>query len=284
MYRISPFTPIFFTPSGDKYGPGSVTVQTFAETDRILIEVIATGEASAPPTLVTRELCSGFESSYPWREWVMNDSTTLYFIELQGMEDGRYVACIGDRESEPFIVTSDPTLIQDTVLFQYSNRNNRQRNDVVFWIDGMQHFFDFRVPGGFKDDNWTFGVNNEQFLTSDNDKIDLYSQESTVKALTIGNGDGCPVWFADLVNRLLCCNYVYVDKVRYARNESEVPEMNAEVEGLKSYIFTQGLTKVLNLDPVIEEKNMLIMRRVESEGEVQYREETVENNEFNLII
>lgn len=280
MYRISPFTPIFFSPSGDRHGAKPKCVHLFSQTDRILIEVIATGESSAPPNLIVRDIMNGYESKYQWKVWAMNSSTTLYFIELQGMSDGIYTASIGLNVSEEFAITAEESVLQDTVLLQYSNADNRQRNDAVFWIDGMQRFFDFRIPGGFKDDNWTFIVNNEQFTTSENDKIDLYGQESTVKALTIGNSDGCPVWFADLVNRLLSCNYVYIDKVRYARNESEVPEMNAEVEGLKSYIFTQGLQRVMNIDPVLEGRNLLIMRRTDED----YRETTVDNETFNLVL
>lgn len=280
MYRISPFTPIFFSPSGDRHGAKPKCVHLFSQTDRILIEVIATGESSAPPNLIVRDIMNGYESEYQWKAWAMNATTTLYFIELQGMSDGIYTASIGLNVSEEFAITAEESVLQDTVLLQYSNADNRQRNDAVFWIDGMQRFFDFRIPGGFKDDNWTFIVNNEQFTTSENDKIDLYGQESTVKALTIGNSDGCPVWFADLVNRLLSCNYVYIDKVRYARNESEVPEMNAEVEGLKSYIFTQGLQRVMNLDPVLEGRNLLIMRRTDED----YRETTVDNETFNLVL
>ena len=292
MYRISPFTPIFFKPSADRHGVKPKCVHVFSQTDRILIEVIATGEVSAP-SLVVCNTSSGHTVTYPWKEWAMNESITLYFKELQGMDEGVYTVSIGNVKSEPFIVTSNEDMLQDTVLLQYSNTDNRQRNDAVFWIDGMQRFFDFRVPGGFKDDNWTFAVNNEQFTTSDNDKIDLYGQECTVKALTLGNSEGCPVWFADLLNRLLCCNYVYVDKVRYARNESEVPEMNAEVEGLRSYIFTQGLQRVVNLDPVLEDRNLIVMRRVVLDNTDKYRvsDKTVDSGTgevteatFNIIV
>lgn len=290
MYRISPFTPIFFAPSADKHGPEPQRVHVFADTDRILIEILATHEVSAPPSMVVRNTVTGYETTYDWKSWEMNESTTLYFIELNGMDDGTYIATIGNVESEVFSVTSDEAELKDTVLIQFSNADNRQRNDVVFWIDNMQRFFDFRVPGGFKDNNWTFSVNNEQFLTNENDTVDLFGQESTVKALTLGNSDGCPVWFADLLNRLLCCNYVYVDGQRYTRNESDVPEMNAEVEGLRSYIFTQGLRKVINLDPEIENTNLLVMRRVNHNAD-KYRvnSRTTEGGEvtdatFNLIV
>ncbi|MBQ0049145.1 MAG: hypothetical protein KBT12_02745 [Bacteroidales bacterium] len=256
-------------------------MQVFSETDRILIELIATNETIAPPVLKLTHVESDYTTNYSWRVWTMNKSTKVYFIILQGLDESTYIASIGGRECEPFYVTSDESVLQDTVLIQYSNRDNRQRNDSVFWIDGMQHFFDFRIPGGFKDDNWSFNVNSEQFTTADNDRIDLYGQETTIKALTIGNSCGCPVWFADLVNRLLCCNYVYVEGVRYCRNESDVPEMNAEVEGNKSYIFKQSLLRVMNLDPTIEQDNHIIMRRVEND---KYRANTIDSKTFNLIV
>lgn len=45
----------------------------------------------------------------------------------------------------------------------------------------MQYFLDFRAPGGFKDSNWAFTVDNEQFTTPDGDIVELYSREATQK-------------------------------------------------------------------------------------------------------
>ena len=131
-------------------------MQVFSGTDRILIEIIATDELAAPPTLFVRDAIGGKEFSYNWRAWEMNGTTTRYFVDLSGMDEGIYTAIIGTNVSKEFAVTYNDDVLCDTVLFQYSNRDNRQRNDVVFWIDSMQHCFDFRVPGGFKDDNWGF--------------------------------------------------------------------------------------------------------------------------------
>ena len=39
---ISPFTPLFFSPSTDKFGAKSKYVQLFARTDRIFVELILT--------------------------------------------------------------------------------------------------------------------------------------------------------------------------------------------------------------------------------------------------
>lgn len=73
-------------------------------------------------------------------------------------------------------------------------------------------------------------MDNEQFVTSDEDIVELFSHEYTTVLFTLGNGMGCPVWFAELLNRVLCCNYVYFDGVRYTRKESNVPELNQQIE------------------------------------------------------
>lgn len=101
-------------------------------------------------------------------------------------------------------------------------------------------------------------------MTSDEDIVELFSHEYTTVLFTLGNGMGCPVWFAELLNRVLCCNYVYFDGVRYTRKESNVPELNQQIEGLKSFVFNQMLQKVRTMNPVLEWNNQLAMRCVQS--------------------
>lgn len=45
---ISPFTPLFFSPSTDKFGAKSKYVQLFARTDRIFVELILTPREQEP--------------------------------------------------------------------------------------------------------------------------------------------------------------------------------------------------------------------------------------------
>ena len=87
------------------------------------------------------------------------------------------------------------------------------------------------------DDNWVFGVNNEQFTTYDNNLSEIYALETTQKTFTLGNAQGCPVWFGELLNRILCCTYVYFEGERFIRADANVPEMSQPIEGYKSYIF-----------------------------------------------
>lgn len=261
MYRISPFCPIFFAPTTDKHGVKSKYTQTFAPSDKILFEVLASNTDDVP-MLGYKNLNTGKELSHNLRSWQISEDRILYFSVIQGLVEGLYTLLFDGNESEPFYITKNEQILSDTALIQYSMIDNLQRTDTVFWIDGVQHFFDFRVPGGFKDDNWSFGVENEQFVTPEHDALEVFGFETTTKSFTLGNTIGCPVWFAELLNRVLCCQYVYFNGVRYTRHESSTPEMNIEVEGVRSYIFTQALQRVRLIDPVIEEANQYRIRRI----------------------
>lgn len=280
MYRISPFTPIFFAPTTDKYGVKSRYVQTFAPTDKILFEVVASNSDDAP-VLSYKNVNTGNILSHNLKSWQVSQDRKLYFAIISGLEEGLYKLIFNGKESEPFYITKNEQILSDTVLVQYSMVDNLQRTDTVFWIDGVQQFFDFRVPGGFKDDNWTFGVENEQFTTPEHDTLEVFGFETTSKSFTLGNTIGCPVWFAELLNRILCCQYVYFDGVRYTRHESNTPEMNIELEGVRSYIFTQALQRVKLIDPVIEEANQYKIRRIIDD---KYRSVQLGESSNNLII
>lgn len=273
MYKISPFTPLFFKPSTD-IGLSSRYMQSFSPYDHILLQIIAYNESNSPSVYIV-DVIDGKRRMVNMRSWLMNPNETLYFTEITGLNNGLYFVEVEGVCSEVFRVTDD---VSGTVLLQYSNPNNRMRKDAVFWIDGMQYFFDFRIPGGFKDDDWVFGVDNEQYTTSLNDVVDIYSVDNVQKNLTLGDSRGCPVWYAELLNRALCCSYFYVDGIRYVRVDSNVPEMNVLVEGIRSYVFKQAIRRVSSLNPEIEMNNKMIMRRVDDS---RYR--NVGNDKFKII-
>lgn len=258
---LSPFTPLFF-PSAKADGIESAYIQTFAPTDKIFIELIGEKTWDGEAFVVGLNGSASFQIHF--NTWDINETTRLRFAALS-LSPGFYTVSIsGIGRSAVFRVTDDADILDSTTLIQYSNKDNRNRHDVISWVDGMQYFFDFRVPGGFKDSNWTFGVESEQFVTEDSDIIQLYGMESTQMKFTLGTSEGCPVWFAELLNRLLTCDYVYFDGVRFARKEASVPEANAVMDGLNSFVFTQNLQKVVNIDPKLTLKHQAIMRRIDN--------------------
>lgn len=277
---ISPFTPLFFTPRRSD-GIPSRYVQTFSRTDRILIEVFTRlDEEQFDITL--RNLCSGREFTLECSRWIFAAPRVLLFTELQGLENGIYTVRVAGNECSPFRVTSDAAELAQTTLIQYTMKDNKQRDDAVFFIDGMRYFFDFRVPGGFKDSGWSFSVDSESFTTPDADPVQMFGMDSVQKKFTMGWQEGVPVVFGELLNRLLTCHYVYFDGVRYARKDASAPEMSAAMDGLDSFIFTQQLQQVRNLDPEIEDANRAVMLRPASG---LYRSTSLDNDTtINRII
>ena len=162
----------------------------------------------------------------------------VFFSVLTGLSVGHYKLTVGSLTSEEFRVTDDANLLSRTTLVQYRFKDNRQREDVVSVIDHMVYFFDFRVPVGFKDNGWQFGVSNEQFTTQREDIVELFAHD-------------------------------------YARSDSEAPQIQTLVDGLDSFVFTQMLRKAQVIDPKIEAQNQAVIRRIDdAEAEKIYRSTT----------
>lgn len=249
MIKISPFTPLFFSPSSDKFGAESRYIQLFAPTDNIFIEVITTTEYKMNGLL--KNHVDGTSREIEFQSFSLKDGSTVFHSTITGLAPGYYSISVGDQECNVFKVTDDEHELDKTTLIRYSMRSNKQRNDCIFWNGEEQFYFEFRAPGGFKDDDWTFAVNNEQFEISNGNIIELFAVESTQKKFTLGNAEGCPVWFAEHLNRILCCSNVYFNGVRFVRKGNSVPEMTQEIVSLKSYIFKvslQGMVDNIDVD------------------------------------
>lgn len=263
---VSPFTPLDFSRRKSD-GIDSRYIQTFATTDRIMFQIIG-NSTTAEPDVEVRDITNPDKTSLlfdvKFTSWDINATTKLWFSEMSFSPGVYYVVVKGYGDSRPFRVTDNPLILEKTTLIQYSMNSNRHRKDAVFFINGMQRFFDFRVPGGFKDSNWAFAVEGEQFVTDTSDIVQLYGLDSTQKKFTLGNSDGCPIWFAEMLNRLLCCSYVYFDGKRFARKDTSVPETTVLIDGVNSFVFTQNLQQVINIDPALTQQHLTIMRRVDN--------------------
>ena len=259
--KISPFTPLCFEPYVSD-GLPSRYVQVWAPTDHILVQVFAGTEDGEPDGEITNAVTGATVDTIDWQSWEMNADTVLYFSDIHGLSTGYYTLTIEDKVSDMFRVTDDAALLARTSLLQYRFRDNKQRDDVVSVINGVPYFFDFRVPGGFKDSGWGFGVTNEQFATQHADLVELYARDYLTKTFSMGGPEGVPVWYGALLNRLLTCSYVYVNGERYTRNESETPSMQTLVDGMDSFVFTQVLRQVNELEGAVDKGNRVSLRRV----------------------
>lgn len=245
---ISPFTPLFFLTPRKSFEGECPFMQFFSVDDCIYIQVIRASDEESCACVVTKEGYSAAQHVFATSSQIGNSSyVDTYSLNIN--IEGIYTVSIGGHESEPFEVTSDQTKLERSVLIEYSPADNTTRCDVVPIIDDERQYFAFRVPGGFKPSGYDFSVDNEQFISQRADIVELYARESTQETLTIGWSRGVPVWFGQMINRLLTCRYVYIDSFRYARFESSVPEMTQTIEGMNSFVFTQKLQRINYLEP-----------------------------------
>lgn len=265
-YMLSPFTPLFFV-SRKSDGIDCDYIQVYSVHDRILIQIIEISEDNNLDRLVNSDYISVEPSgeklcNIEWKQWKMNASTTIWFAELSFNPGIFSVVLAGYGKSEPFIVTEDEKILSGTTLIQYTSKSNRYRNDVVFFIDGMQYYFSWRVPGGFKDSGWSFSAESNQFLTQYSDIVQLSGKESTQKVFTLGHSEGVPIWYGELLNRILTCSHVYFDGERYSRKDTSAPEVNQQLEGINAFVFTQLMQKAICIDPLFEDRSHIILREL----------------------
>lgn len=214
--RFSPFNPILF---GDV--PFTDFPHVFSVTDNIMIECFKKPEEPLPSLKLTSDNNISYDLS--WNIQNQCDEDIAFYI-LRGLTPGDYVLTCGDIRSNQIIVTDSDEVLSNTVLLQFCENSNRSRVDIATLINLNKVFFDFRIPGGFKDNDWSFNVDNEQFETEESDIYELYSIDSTFKTLTIGTSIGVPTWIAEMVNKAFACELVYVDGIKYNRVNEAVPE------------------------------------------------------------
>lgn len=275
--KISPFTPLFFI---DRKADGfeSEYCQVFAPTDIITLQVLSDPEESVVGFIVNEETQQriGLQGTL----WRMNNSVNVHTFEVTLAEGFYSIEIYGFGKSEPFTVTSDETILRETTLIEYTMRNNRQRTDAVFVMDQRQIVFRFRAPGGFKDSDWAFSVESDQFSDDYANTVQLFSLESTQKTFTMGLGEGVPVWYGELLNRLLVCSDVYFDGEQYVRKEGNTPEATQVQDGVNSFVFRQTLQKAVNMD-IYNPTGHTYVRRID--GKEDYR--TIDgDNELRVTI
>ena len=283
--KISPFTPLYFGESNISDGVPSRFMQVWAPTDQIMIQVAADAGDTAPASTLNDAHTGAVIGTIEFLEWDINAEKVIFYAILTGLSVGHYTVTIDGVTCDEFRVTDDMLTLSKTTLIQYRFKDNKTRDDVVSLIDMMPYFFDFRVPGGFKASGWQFGVSNEQFTTQREDVVELYSYDYTLKTFTMGGSLGVPVWYGEMLNRLLTCSYVYFNGDRYTRNDTETPQINILVDGLDSFVFSQLLRRTQYLEPEMEAQNQAVLRRIgDNETLGIYLSAAIDNEKINRVI
>lgn len=207
--KLSPFNPIYFNGHDVFDHAMKDFTHVFAPSDHILLEIMHTAGETLPDL---RLIGNGLDMSLGWATIDLNGKNCISYYEMKGLEEGKYHFILDDMVSNPILVTED---VENTVLVQYAMRDNTSRRDICTKIKGELRYFDIRFRGGFKDSDWVFSVESDQFTTQASDIVTITAVEATDKTLTVGSPCGVPVWLGDMINRIAASDLLFVDGIRY---------------------------------------------------------------------
>lgn len=219
---------MFFNTIKNKFALDIDYTQKFHSSDKIHIQIFSSNSESISATL--HNLSKNTSSEIVLSEYKHNDSVTVHYNAITGLEDSVYTVTVNGLTSEPFMVCSSDSLLEETILIRYSHKDNNSAFDNIFWIDDQQQVFEFRVEAGFKPNGYNAHVENEQYRNQMQEIEDLYSIPYDSFILTVGNSSGVPYWFAKHLNRILCLSMVEIDGTKYVRSETSVPELSQVIE------------------------------------------------------
>lgn len=262
MIKIGDICPLFFNPIKNKFQQDIDYIQRFYTTDKILIQVLSDDSEDVVSSYIN-DLISGAKITVILASYQINSSITLYYAQISNLGDSIYSLSIQEDnsgnvyESEPFIVCSDPSILQETCLIEYSNEDNNSPFNNIFWIDNTQQVFEFRIEGGFKPGGIDFKVENEQFRNQLQNIVELYSVPYVTYNLTCGNAAGVPYWIVEFINNVLSLTHLLVNGERYVRSGNSVPEKTQISEDGQMFNMTILLEKnenaylILSPNPVV---------------------------------
>lgn len=240
MVKVGDVCPLFFSPIKYEFGLDMDYIQKFHSSDKIHIQVFANASEEVSASL--NDLATSNSTSIPLSTYNHNDNVMMYYAILRELEDAVYTVTINGSTSEPFIVCSSDTLLEETVLIRYSHKNNNSGLDNIFWINDIQQIFNFRLEAGIKPSDYSAQVDNEQYRNQKQEIEELYAIPYDVYKLTIGDSKGVPYWFSRHINRILCLSMVEINGTKYVRSGNSTPDDEKETVNVDSQLFIYKVT------------------------------------------
>lgn len=258
---FSPYNPIVFYDRGTQTAVADV-VHVFDTSDRIMVEVFHKPSETLPTLNLIDAHTDEIVVGLSWNTFPINSEMSLSFYELMGYRAGHYTLSFGDYISCPIVITDDASVLKKTTLLQYAIPLNQSRDDIYSAIKGRLRYFEARLYGGFKDEGWTFGVDNEQFLTDTQDCVEIQASESTEMILTIGLSDGYPIQLGEWLNRVIACPLLYIDGKRYAIPDNKAIDKTETIDNSGRFVFSAKFRQAKFIDAEFERAVSAIFRKI----------------------
>lgn len=231
MISIGDVCPLFFKPLKYKYSNAGCFRQVFSVSDNILLQIFC--DNGEKPSAYLNDKIGNISSKITLLTYDVNESIKMYYASLSPSE-GIYTVTIGDKECEEFCVCEN---IGDSILIEYSHKDNNSAFDNIFWIDEVRQMFQFRIIGGFKPDGVELKVENEQFVNQKQEIIEMYSLPYKTFDFVFGTSCGVPYYIAEFINKVLCLSHVSINGNLFVREGDSVPEKIATIGKKQMFIY-----------------------------------------------
>lgn len=249
MIKISDISPLLFGIKDTGFELPIEYVQKFSKADGPII-IQSVMEPSVTLQMTVKDLVNGTTFRVNPITTEINEYNTLNEFTIS-IDPGVYQATITDGKesinSIPFSVCKDDSHLNDTMIIDYTNRDNITSFGAVFDVNNSKRTFRLRVEGGFKSSSYTLAISNEQFRTQRQEIIELYSVPYETATLIIGDNEGVPFEMARLINNIFCLSEVKINGDTYVRSESSIPEQQQILEGYQQFNYTLTLERSENI-------------------------------------
>jgi hypothetical protein len=159
--------------------------------------------------------------------------------------------------SEPIFVAASH---ENTILIKYSHELNQF--STLFNNSLSREYFYLRVEGGVKESDIKPESDNTIFIDQNHNSIQLDGEVYNIYTHTFGDCEGIPEYIATKLNQLLILNEIFIDNVRYKKNEGakfekieidseNYPLANYKVDLLQVQSYIEGV-----IDDVVIEDNI----------------------------
>lgn len=254
MVKVSDISPLLFDVKNAEFERPIEYVQKFSTSDLPII-IQSVDEPLKSLVMTITNLVTDERYSVNPVITKINDYNVLYEFTIN-IAAGLYKTVITDLqekpglskiESIPFSVCADDVHLKDTISIKYTNRDNITSFGALFKVGTIPRVFTLRVEGGFKSESRVLHVDNEQFRTQRQEIIELYSVPYESAIMTIGDNEGVPFEMARLINNILCLSDVKINRIRYVRSESSIPEQQSIAERYPQFNYTIKLENAENI-------------------------------------
>lgn len=153
--------------------------------------------------------------------------------------------------SRPFFLTDCESVAEETTLLRYSNSSNVTPYNTAFVIGGFTQLFKWRLICGCKPAGFSPLLDSEEFRNQRQEEEILYAAAYGKYVLTVGDAQGVPYYYADLLNRILTCDSVELyDRQagvwrEIRRSGNAVPQLTETFQGSGLFFVTQEIEYVL---------------------------------------